>query len=156
MAKSKSKKKGNLNNFVHERDDEQIREIWCGEDYATASKSELRSGDDDRTAGRSELRCGDDAVTSRSDFRCGKEDNKLSWCEARYFDYMTTSRVYDVVNNNNVLNINLVPTHEESMDDASQHFLSRLQSVVYLLSLALTFHNYVNICNYYRPNLVKV
>ncbi|CAN7033215.1 unnamed protein product, partial [Brassica rapa subsp. trilocularis] len=109
MAKSKSKKKGNLNSqpsslqitskiyilnsltlfdfqdfsksLSFYRDDEQIREIWCGEDYATASKSELRSGDDDRTAGRSELRCGDDAVTSRSDFRCGKEDNKLSWCE---------------------------------------------------------------------------
>ncbi|WZY77308.1 hypothetical protein YC2023_023692 [Brassica napus] len=30
---------------------------------------------------------------------------------ARYFNYMTTSKVYDVVHNNNVLNINLVPTH---------------------------------------------
>ncbi|KAL0650795.1 hypothetical protein Bca4012_093486 [Brassica carinata] len=92
MVKSMSKKKGNLHSqpsslqidiedFVDGRDDEQIRELRCGEDDATASKSELRCGEDDRTASRSKLRCGDDAETSRSDLRCGKKDDKLSWCE---------------------------------------------------------------------------
>ncbi|XP_048621773.1 uncharacterized protein LOC106417641 isoform X2 [Brassica napus] len=116
MVKSMSKKKESLHSQpsspqIDIEDDEQIRELRCGEDDATASKSELRCGEDDRMASRSKLRCGDDAETSRSDLRCGKEDDKLSWCEARYFDYMTASRVYDVVHNNNVLNINLVPTH---------------------------------------------
>ncbi|CDY48828.1 hypothetical protein HID58_043205 [Brassica napus] len=89
MAKSKSKKKGNLNSQpsspqIDRRDDEQIRELRCEEDDATTSRSELRCGEDDRTASRFELWCGDDAATSRSDLRCEKEDDKLLWCEDRF------------------------------------------------------------------------
>ncbi|CAF2162435.1 hypothetical protein HID58_025890 [Brassica napus] len=29
----------------------------------------------------SELWCGEDVTTSRSDLHCGKDDDKLSWCE---------------------------------------------------------------------------
>ncbi|CAF1698326.1 unnamed protein product, partial [Brassica oleracea] len=92
MAKSKSKKKGNLNSqpsspqidnrdFVDGRDNEQIRELQCGEGNVTASMSKLRCGEDDRTASRSELRCGYDAATNRSFLYCGKENDKLLWCE---------------------------------------------------------------------------
>ncbi|CAN6894591.1 unnamed protein product, partial [Brassica oleracea] len=80
MAKSKSKKKGNLNS---QPSSPQIdnRELQCGEGNVTASMSKLRCGEDDRTASRSELRCGDDAATNRSCLYYGKEDDKLSWCE---------------------------------------------------------------------------
>ncbi|CAN7056715.1 unnamed protein product, partial [Brassica oleracea var. botrytis] len=80
MAKSKSKKKGNLNS---QPSSPQIdnRELQCGEGNVMASMSKLRCGEDDRTASRSELRCGDDAATNRSCLYCGKEDDKLSWCE---------------------------------------------------------------------------
>ncbi|CAF2008832.1 unnamed protein product, partial [Brassica napus] len=80
MAKSKSKKKGNLNSQPSSPQIDNI-ELQCGEGNVTASMSKLRCGEDDRTASRSELRCGDDAATNRSCLYCGKEDDKLSWCE---------------------------------------------------------------------------
>ncbi|CAN7123682.1 unnamed protein product, partial [Brassica rapa subsp. narinosa] len=80
MAKSKSKKKENLNS---QPSSSQIdnRKLQCGEGNVTASMSKLCCGEDDMTASRSELRCGDDAATNRSCLYCGKEDDKLSWCE---------------------------------------------------------------------------
>ncbi|CAN7105733.1 unnamed protein product, partial [Brassica rapa subsp. narinosa] len=63
---SKSKKKGNLNS---QPSSSQI------------DNRELRCGEDDMTVSRSKLRCGDDAETNRSCLYCGKEEDKLSWCE---------------------------------------------------------------------------
>ncbi|KAH0853830.1 hypothetical protein HID58_092843 [Brassica napus] len=75
MAKSKSKKKGNLNSQPSSS------QIDNREGNVTASMSKLRCGEDDMTASRSELQCGDDAATNWSCLYCGKEDDKLSWCE---------------------------------------------------------------------------
>ncbi|KAG5414101.1 hypothetical protein IGI04_001668 [Brassica rapa subsp. trilocularis] len=106
MVKSKSKKKGNLN------------KLQCGEGNVTASMSKLRCGEDDMTASRSELRCGEtrrrtghaSIVEKKTTSSRGVKQEFMDNA-ARYFNYMTTSRVYDVVHNNNVLNINLVSTH---------------------------------------------